>query len=351
MKIAANQADRFISKLDPNLKAVLIYGPDHGLVMERAEVVAKQVVEDVNDPFLVSTMSAETIKEDPANLNDELNALSMMGGRRLVRITDVGKGLGATIEESLKNIDPSIVCLLITAGELTPSSKLRKCFEKEKDVAAIACYVDDQQQLLTLVNRALHEAGKSIEPEAARLLAGLSQGDRGIVRREVEKLLLYIGEETSADLYEVRQAIGETTETTLDQLCHLVADGRIAGLSHHLVKATAQGVQGVQIVRAIQRYFSRLLIIQGYVDEHGYSIDEAMKHLRPPVFFKEAPTVKRHASTWISHKSNAITNALSIALEAERDLKHLKGEDPMLVLEHHLDRICWMVAHTKQRAA
>ncbi|MBT7582049.1 MAG: DNA polymerase III subunit delta, partial [Kordiimonadaceae bacterium] len=82
MKISYRDIDAQVRKLSPGYQAVLIYGPDEGLVRERATKIAKQVVEDLQDPFLVANIDPDSLKSEPGILADEAAAISMMGGRR-----------------------------------------------------------------------------------------------------------------------------------------------------------------------------------------------------------------------------------------------------------------------------
>ena len=94
MKISAGASDRFVAKPDPAVVAVLLYGPDRGLVQERAERLAKTVVETLDDPFRVVDLNASVLVSDPARLADEAAAQSLMGGRRVVRVRAAGNDLG-----------------------------------------------------------------------------------------------------------------------------------------------------------------------------------------------------------------------------------------------------------------
>lgn len=80
MKVAARDADRFVVAPAAGIVAVLFYGPDRGLVEERAARLARTVVDDLDDPFRVTDLSGAQIVADPARLADEVAAQSLMGG-------------------------------------------------------------------------------------------------------------------------------------------------------------------------------------------------------------------------------------------------------------------------------
>ena len=86
MKLAAARVEGFLRQPDPEIHAVLLYGPDAGLVRERAETLARGVCPDLHDPFRVAELSGGMLVSDPARLADEAAQISLMGGRRVVRV-------------------------------------------------------------------------------------------------------------------------------------------------------------------------------------------------------------------------------------------------------------------------
>jgi DNA polymerase-3 subunit delta len=49
----------------------------------------------------------------------------------------------------------------------------------------------------------------------------------------------------------------------------------------------------------------RLHLVRGLVDNHNQSLDEAMKMLQPPVFFKAADQFKAQVNRWSQKKCRA----------------------------------------------
>ena len=65
MKVAAGRIDAFLRAPDNAARAILVYGPDTGLVRERADILAKTVVADISDPFLVAELIPSQLRETP----------------------------------------------------------------------------------------------------------------------------------------------------------------------------------------------------------------------------------------------------------------------------------------------
>lgn len=342
MKVTAGKVDGFISQLSPSLLGALVYGPDNGLVSQRANIIAKHIVGDkIDDPFLVSDISPDRLSDDSSILMDELSAVSMMGGRRLVRIRHVPTGMASLFKKTLDEIDEqtaSDVFLLVTAGELGASSGLRGLFEKHQQLAALPCYQDDARGLFSIASEALKTASLPVSREIVACLVEHCQGDRLMVKNAVEKLSLYMGDTPEAlTLDDVRQCVGDATESTLDDVCYAVTGGNTTLTIKHLHKALSQGIMPVVILRSVQRHLERLHLVSGGM-AHGKNQEQAMSALRPPVFYKQLPTFRQHAQQFSRMAQPHIWNMLGMIRNAEYAVKQT-GANPDLLCERALMQV------------
>ena len=62
MKVQAGRADAFARSPDDNATAVLVYGPDLGLIRERVEALVTSVLKDEADPFRLTDIDGDTIR-------------------------------------------------------------------------------------------------------------------------------------------------------------------------------------------------------------------------------------------------------------------------------------------------
>ena len=316
MKITAARADAFARAPDPAVRAVLVYGPDAGLVRERADMLARAVVEDVTDPFLVSELAGETVAADPARLSDEAAALALTGGRRLVRVRDCGDGLARAVTAMLEGpAGDSLVVML--AGDLGPRSALRKLFESAKDAAALPCYADEGRDLDRLIHEVLGDASVTVSPEAVSYLTANLGSDRAVSRSELTKLALYAQGSGSVDLDDAIAVVGDSAALTLDDLVYAVGDGEMTAIDRTLQRSLQEGQAPVAILRALGRHLMRLQFAAARVAA-GEAPDRAVKALRPPVFFKRQAQFGRQLSQW---RGERIARALDIVLAAERGCK------------------------------
>lgn len=316
MKVQAGEVASFLKGPPAGLAAILVFGPDSGLVKERLDLLAATVVDNLQDPFRVVDLDANGLKKDPARLSDEARALSLVGGRRLVRVRQAGDAQAGQFEAFLKESTSGQAMVLIEAGDLPARSALRKAFEGAKNAAALACYADDARGLPGVIREALQAHGLGIAPDALAFLAENLGSDRLVTRRELEKLALYKGAGTVA-LEDAQACVGDSAASSLDALAIAAAGGRQDQLDRALSRVLAEGTAPVAILRAVARHFHRLHLVRGLVDR-GMPVEGAVQKLRPPPFFKVADAFKAQARLWTSE---SLARALDILTEAELDCK------------------------------
>jgi len=313
MKIPTAETERFIREPDPALIAVLVYGPDQGLVRERARKIVSSVVEDLADPFRVTELTAAVLLDDPVRLSDEVGALSLTGGRRVVRLGDAGDATTKTLDGVLSTASANDVLVVVEAGDLGPRSKLRKLFEDSGTAAALACYADDVRALGEVIRETLSQAGLTATPDAISYLSDHLGSDRMISRMELEKLATYAFGAGEVTLEDAEAVVGDGAVNSIDDIVYSTSEGNIFNLDRALQRVFDEGINSVAVVRAAQRHFQRLHRAAGAVAA-GNTPDQAMKALRPPVFFKRAASFRGQLQAW---NVSSLAGALKALTDAE----------------------------------
>lgn len=320
MKIDGRRADQFCLAPGGEIRAILCYGPNEGLVRERAERAARAIVPDARDPFRLASLTPAMIKEDPARLADELGALAFGGGRRVVRLGGATDAVAGAIEAALEM--PSDSLLIIEAGELGPRSSLRKLFEAaERTIAAVPCYEESAASAEGVIAAHLRAMGGTIDDEAAALLIERTSGDRAQLRGELDKLALYADAGAAGgfaiDKRAVEAVIGDGGALSLDRVCDAVALGDLVALDRAVMRAEREGLGAIAMLRAVGRHLMRLHLAAGHVAA-GRTVEAAMASLRPPVFFAAQPAFRRQLAQWSAAR---LADAVQLLLEAEADCK------------------------------
>ena len=318
VKVAARDIPRQLKSLEAVYRAVLVYGPNEGLVRERADLIARQVVADLADPFNAARLTGATVAADPPVLGDEAAAITMMGGRRVILIDGASDAVAAPLQDFLAAPKGDGLIVLI-AGDLPARSALRQVAEAAAGALALPCYDDDAQSIEALA-RGLSEAeGLRFDADALRLLTGSVGADRMVARGEIDKLLLYKANDAARRITveDIRAAIGDSADLTLDAVAEAVTGGDLKRLEDVLSRAFLQGEAAVSILRAIGRRLLRLYEAADAVAS-GSRPEDAVKRLRPPVFFKDVPAFVAQLNRWTP---DTLISALKLVIDAEIQAK------------------------------
>ena len=148
MKLPAGRIQAFLR--DPGeCRVVLLFGDDAGMIRDRAEALVRAVAGSLDDPFLVTELPREEIRRLP----DEAAGLSLIGGRRVVRVRDVTDAATEPVQALLKSQAPALVVL--EGPAIASRSKLRTALEAAADGVAIGCYPEEGRALEETIRETL----------------------------------------------------------------------------------------------------------------------------------------------------------------------------------------------------
>jgi DNA polymerase-3 subunit delta len=244
--------DAFLARPDPGRPIILLYGPDAGLVHERADALLASAVDDPNDPFSLVRLDGDELSAEPSRLVDEAMTVPLFGGRRAIRVRagsrSFASGVDMLAESPLKDCR-----IVIEAGELRPESPLRKACERASTAVAIGCYPDGERDLAKLIDDEVRVSKLSVAPEARGVLMALLGGDRQASRNELRKLALYAHGKREVTLDDVMAVVADASELKLDP----IVDGAFAGkpdlVETEFAKAMIAGTYPGMIISAAQR--------------------------------------------------------------------------------------------------
>lgn len=293
--------ERFLKGPDAGVRAALIYGRDRGGVRERADRLAGVVTANPDDPFDTALLTDDEL--EGGRLEGELAAISMMGGRRLVRVRFSGEKAGpdkACAEALQAHADGRLnpdAFFLIEAGALGRDSALRKVAEKAGACATIPCYEDEPGDVARLVREALAADRVGLDSQALELFVSRLPRERGVARQEMERLALWLGPGSGriATPKDLEDFLGVEPEASLADAASDAFGGKLAAAQAGLRRAAAEGEGGPAAVRAMGMHLARLRRILTLAG-NGASLVEAAK--ASGVFWKNEREMLRQARAW-----------------------------------------------------
>jgi DNA polymerase-3 subunit delta len=316
VKLPAGRVESFLRRPEPDIRAVLLYGPDAGLVRERADALGRTVTADLRDPFRVADLTGAILAADPARLSDEAAQISLMGGRRLVRVRDVGDAHSAVFSRFMATAAGDAL-IVVEAGDVPARGSLRRVFEDAPGGVAIGCYPDGARDLAEVIRDSLAAHQVTASRDAVEFLVAHLGGDRLLTRSELEKLALYAGDGGRVELDDARLSIADSAALSLDDAVLAAAEGNAAALDRALARVFQEGESPVSVIRATLRHLQRLHALAARV-AGGDTIDSALRGARPPIFFKQQDSFRRQLGLW---REPALRRQLDRLCDAEARIK------------------------------
>jgi DNA polymerase III subunit delta len=295
VKIPVKDIDNFLKKIPKEIKSILLYGPDLGLVSERVNQIEKNYA-------LAGKFRYDQLKSNPYVALDSLRSIDLFNNSNSKEKLIIIDMPGATIAEPLVTIlkDGKYTGLIVlAAGDLASDSSIRKLFEKPiANIAAVPCYVEDQQTVARYIVEQFKINQISSEPGLVQQLSSfLELGNHALIKREIEKLILFLGDKKHLKLQDIEQYYELSGEISFDKLSYNISLKQVRYTDRLVDKLQNEGHNLVSIIRFVSRHFFRLYQVKSLI-EHGKTETTAMSSLQPPVFFKQVADFNKSLQLW-----------------------------------------------------
>jgi DNA polymerase III subunit delta len=318
--VKAGDVEGALRRPDPRIGVFLFYGPDIGLINERARTVAERAVDDPADPFQLIRIDGDDIAADPARLADEAGTMGLFGGKRALWVKATSRNIAPAVDAVLKG-DLQDTVIVIEGGDLAKSAPLRTLCERSQKALALPCYADTGRDLGAVVDETLKQGGFSITRDARTALIASLGGDRLATRGELSKLMLYAHGQREITLEDVDAIMSDVSSLAMDAVVDAAFAGEGAGLETGSRRLAAEGVHASVVLGAALRHAMMLLSARMAVEE-GRPISAVMEGMRG-LHFRRKSLVERHLQRWTSESLRQAVAQLQASLLDTRRLAAL----------------------------
>ncbi|HZG30500.1 MAG TPA: DNA polymerase III subunit delta [Ensifer sp.] len=320
-ELKPQEFDRLLRSSSALPRIIVIFGPDRGLVSERAEAAATRTGVSLTDPFAVTRIEASDLQKAPGRLIEEMQSIGLFGGEKLVWVRNAANEKSLVDGLTALSADNELQSyLIVEAGDLKKGSALRKAAEAARSVTSVPCYADDQASLNTLIDDILQETGQRIAPAArARLLENLG-GDRRASRGEIRKLALYCAHDPQIEEHHVLDIIGDVSETSLDNLIDALLGGDATTMIAALDALVSAKTAIYQVLNAVIRQFQTLDSLRAEMDRSRQSANQVVQTHGKHIFFKRRNVIVQALNVWTAPKlSRELSRLQTMVLTSQKN--------------------------------
>ncbi|MCV9967369.1 DNA polymerase III subunit delta [Pararhizobium sp. BT-229] len=332
-EIKSHEFEAFLQRPLRDIRLYLVYGPDRGLVSERAGQIAAKSGIALDDPFSLIKLDGSDLQQSPGRLLDEVNTIGLFGGEKLVWIR--ATGTEKTLVDSLSTLaqqPPEGSYVIVEAGDLKKGTGVRKIGETARSVVAVACYSDDARALNGLIDQELGQEGLRITAAARERLNEALGGDRIASRNEIRKLALYCRGLGTIEEEHVSEIVGDASAVSVDDAIDAVLKGDVDGLQHAVRKITASKTAIFLVLQSCLKQFQLLDVMRAEMDDKRQQPAQVVATLGRHIHFRRKPLVETALKTWTSAAIRRELTRLQTAIFQSRTRQSLEDSIAMQTL-------------------
>ena len=291
MKIKAYELKSLVEK--KKYAAYLVYGQNKGLVREKSQTIIDTYKDDQTE--IIKFENDELISE-PEKLSNEFNTFSLIAEKKIIHVLNTKDNLTETITNTINNQD-STNLIIFETSELTPRSKLRKFFEKEKNLGILACYFDTERDVQDLIETTFKKEGISISRDISLLISKRLGNERHIIKSELEKIILYLKDKKEFKAEDILKCLSQNEDFGFDDLNYNLCDGNVVKLDKIINQLYLEGINPIALLRSAGKHFQKILFVNQKIDS-GMNLNESLSQLKPPIFFLYINKFKNQVKKW-----------------------------------------------------
>ena len=307
MKIKAYELKSLVEK--NKYAAYLIYGQNKGLVREKSQVIIDAYKNDQTE--IIKFENDELISE-PEKLTNEFNTYSLTAEKKILHILNTKDNLTEIITNTITDHDSKNLIVFETS-ELTPRSKLRKFFEKEKHLGILACYFDTERDVQELIETTFKKENMPINRDIVLLITKHLGNERHIIKSELEKIILYLKDKKEFKAEDILKCLSQNEDYGFDDLNYSISNGNVVKLDKIINQLYLEGINPIALLRSVSKHFQKILFVNQKIDL-GMNLSESLSQLKPPIFFLYANQFKEQVKKW---KTTLCYKAIERILETE----------------------------------
>ena len=291
MKIKAYELKSLVEK--KKYASYLVYGQNKGLVREKSQTIIDTYKDDQTE--IIKFENDELISE-PEKLSNEFNTFSLIAEKKIIHILNTKDTLTEIITNTITD-QYSTNLIIFETGELTPRSKLRNFFEKEKNLGILACYFDTERDVQDLIETTFKKEGISISRDISLLIAKRLGNERHIIKSELEKIILYLKDKKEFKAEDILKCLNQNEDFGFDDLNYNLCDGNVVKLDKIINQLYLDGINPIALLRSAGKHFQKILFVNQKIDS-GMNLNESLSQLKPPIFFLYINKFKNQVKKW-----------------------------------------------------
>ena len=313
-------------------KSILFYGENDGI----KDDFKKKLIKEKKEFEVIKFFQDELLKNETLLFNT-IKTPSLFNSKKLIFIYEVTERIQKQLFESLESLDQDIK-IIIFSGALDKKSKIRNYYEKEKEIAAIACYEDNDRTLIDYVGNKL-KGYSGLSGEIINLIIQNSYQNRNIISAEITKIKNYFLQKNINEK-DLRELLNIKDDSNFEK----IRDASLLGEKHKVNKLIGEmhflPEDNIYYLYQMNNRIIKLIELNE-INVNTKDIDVAMNSIKPKIFWKDKPIFTLQLKKW---NTNSLKYAMNEIGETELLMKENSYIKNDVLIKNLLINLCSVVS-------
>ena len=278
-----------------NLNFYLLYGQNEG---QKYEIIQK--ILDTGYTENIHRYEEDEILNNYDNFLNELSNKSFFEDKKIIIVSRVTEKINSLIND-VKDKNIKDVKIIINSKPLDKKSKLRANFEKDKELACVAFYHDDNNTLANSASKFFSEKKIPISREILNLLVERCRGDRINLKNEISKIENFLIDKKTISADEILKLTNLAENYSFSELADACLSKNKKKTLLIINENNFTSEDCVTIIRIFLNKAKRILILKK-MEKENKSVEECLTSYRPAIFWKDKEVVRQQIKHWSLEK-------------------------------------------------
>ena len=297
-------------------KFILFYGVNEGF---KKEEILNLIIEEKNEN--ISKYEEKEVLENSENFLNSIFSKSLFEDKKIIIINQASDKIFNLINEIIEKNIPDI-SIILNANNLEKKSKLRTFFEKNTETICIAFYADTSTVLLKYAQNILLKNKIKLSQENLNLIINKCNGDRGVLKNEIEKIRSYGLKGKNITHEEIIKLINLIENYSITELVDNCLAKNIKKTVTILNENNFSKEDSILIIKTFLFKLKKLLKL---AKEYSFTknLSETIQNAKPPIFWKDKEIIRQQIIQWSPKQlSEAIFDLTELELQAKRNYEN-----------------------------
>ncbi len=265
---------------------ILFYGQNEGA---KKDEISKFLLK--NKDKNISKYNEKQILDDPTIFYNELLSKSLFESKKIIIINYATDKLNKIIEE-ISEREINDISIIINSSLLEKKSKLRSLFEKNKKLICVAFYPDTPEILSKLTYDFIREKNISISRENINLIINKCNGDRGILKNELDKIYFFAQNKKKISTENIIKLINLIENYSISELVDNCLAKNHKKTLNIMNENNFNSEDCIIITRTFLSKLKKILKLSKDYQENK-DLNKTISNAKPPIFWKDKEIVKQ----------------------------------------------------------